>query len=61
MIEVTLEILWVPLGEEVERCSGPGQWFDPQHRQLGKVLFIWMKIHGLTQKTNSNRVIEFAS
>ena len=24
-------------------------------------LFIWMKIHGLTQKTNSNRVIEFVS
>ena len=50
--------LWVPHGVEVERwlCNPRVSGSIPGAGNLEK-LFIWM--HGLTQKTNSNRVIEF--
>ena len=53
---------WVSHGVEVEcwLCNPRVSGLNLDAGNLEK-LFIWMKIHGLTQKQNSNRVVEFVS
>ena len=47
-----------PLAGQTTGIKSSGSAVVPTAGNLEK-LFIWMKIHGLTQKTISNRVIEY--